>query len=356
MRFNGAGLLAAGLASLALAGGALPALAAEAQALVIGNGAYMFLPPLPACTAASKLVASALRRAGFTVTEKENLPSGGMQAAFGAFGRSLAAMPDSSSVIYVCGYTSAFNDREFLLPISAVVARPSDVLAQGMLAKSVINVLPRSSAAAVVIDSVPRAQPGSPAPAFAILKATPLPEGVGIVAATEVKPGEGPTPLANALAASLQATHLTVGDLIAGVQAAVPPTSGAQFAVLRIPAAASAQLIGASGSRPPPARGEAKPAPALAPQPAPAPPLASAPVSPAPPALAAVPDEAGMSNAERRRVQIALAQLGYYDGRIDGAFGPNTRAAIRRYQHELKADMTGTLTPEQAARLFAAVQ
>jgi peptidoglycan hydrolase-like protein with peptidoglycan-binding domain len=63
-----------------------------------------------------------------------------------------------------------------------------------------------------------------------------------------------------------------------------------------------------------------------------------------------------MTAAERRRVQIDLAQLGYYDGRIDGVFGANTRAAIRRYQHELRADMTGTLTPDQAARLFAAVQ
>lgn len=353
MWFNGAGLLAAGLASLAVAGWALPASGAEAQALVIGNGAYMFLPPLPACPAASKLIASALRRAGFTVTEKENLPSGGMQAAFGAFGRSLAAHPDSPAVIYVCGYTSGFNDREFLLPISAVMARPSDVLAQGMLAKSVINALPRSAAAAVVIDSMPWAQPGVPAPAFAILKATPLPEGVGIVAATEVQPGDGPTPLANALAAGVQARRLTVGDLIAGLQAAVPPTSGAQFVVLRTPTAASAQLIGAPESRPPPARAEAKPAPAPAPRPAATPPPASP--LPALPALAAVPDEAGMSDAQRRRVQIDLAQLGYYDGRIDGVFGPNTRAAIRRYQHELKADRTGTLTPEQAARLFAAV-
>lgn len=60
-----------------------------------------------------------------------------------------------------------------------------------------------------------------------------------------------------------------------------------------------------------------------------------------------------MTEADRRRVQAALAQLGYYDGRVDGRFGPETRAAIRHFQHEIGADMTGRLTPEQAGRLVA---
>ena len=58
-----------------------------------------------------------------------------------------------------------------------------------------------------------------------------------------------------------------------------------------------------------------------------------------------------MSGSVRRWVQTALAKRGYYDGRIDGDFGPDTQAAIRRYQHELGADMTGRLTPAQAVGL-----
>ena len=60
-----------------------------------------------------------------------------------------------------------------------------------------------------------------------------------------------------------------------------------------------------------------------------------------------------MTQADRRRIQDALMHLGYYDGDIDGTFGPDTRAAIRRFQHEIGADMVGRITPAQSARLLA---
>jgi peptidoglycan hydrolase-like protein with peptidoglycan-binding domain len=66
-----------------------------------------------------------------------------------------------------------------------------------------------------------------------------------------------------------------------------------------------------------------------------------------------MPEEAEYSVLDRRRIQAALRQLGYYDGDVDGVIGPETRAAIRRYQHELGAPMTGTLTPPEATRLVA---
>ena len=64
-----------------------------------------------------------------------------------------------------------------------------------------------------------------------------------------------------------------------------------------------------------------------------------------------MPGDDAMTDADRRTVQRALARLGYYPGLIDGIFGSDTRAAIRRYQHELGANMTGRLTAEQASRL-----
>ena len=58
-----------------------------------------------------------------------------------------------------------------------------------------------------------------------------------------------------------------------------------------------------------------------------------------------------MTDDQRRLVQRALAHLGYYDARTDGVFGPETRAAIRRWQHEVHAPMTGHLTAEEASKL-----
>ena len=60
-----------------------------------------------------------------------------------------------------------------------------------------------------------------------------------------------------------------------------------------------------------------------------------------------------MTEADRRDVQTALARLGYYDGGVDGLFGSDTRAAIRRWQHEVGAEMTGTLSGEQATGLVS---
>ena len=69
----------------------------------------------------------------------------------------------------------------------------------------------------------------------------------------------------------------------------------------------------------------------------------------APPSV--LPAEAEMSAADRRQVQEALRRLGYYKGPADGIFGPLTRAAIRRFQQDIRSDATGYLTADQANRL-----
>jgi peptidoglycan hydrolase-like protein with peptidoglycan-binding domain len=38
---------------------------------------------------------------------------------------------------------------------------------------------------------------------------------------------------------------------------------------------------------------------------------------------------------------------------VDGIFGPLTRTGIRRFQRDIGADMTGSLTAEQANRLVS---
>ena len=64
---------------------ATPALSATParEALVIGNGTYDALPPLPACLLSAHAVASALRAGGFHVTEREDASSGATGGAIG---------------------------------------------------------------------------------------------------------------------------------------------------------------------------------------------------------------------------------------------------------------------------------
>ena len=50
--------------------------------------------------------------------------------------------------------------------------------------------------------------------------------------------------------------------------------------------------------------------------------------------------------------QAALSALGYYNGPIDGAYGAETRRAVRAFQRELGYDETASLTPRQTAQLM----
>ena len=330
-----ASLAALLVAGMQLAGPCALSAAPAHEALVIGNGNYGSLPPLPGCLQSAHAVAAALRRLGFHVLETEDASSGGIDAAIAQFSTQLTAAPGTAAFVYSCGYVTAFNDRPFLLPVSARIARPADVLTQGMLAKTLGDVLARGSAGAslVAIDAVP--MPDGPAALHldALPQAT-LPEGLGMIAVNQPKPGEAPTPLATSLAGNLKGPEVLVAPLLDAVQ----------------------REIGANGSitiaaeRPPLSPGYLAGTPPAPPRPAPAPAVATA-TPQAPPPAAAFPADDQMTDADRRRVQAALSHLGYYDGRIDGIFGPDSRAAIRRYQHELGVEMTGRLSAAEAGRL-----
>lgn len=49
--------------------------------------------------------------------------------------------------------------------------------------------------------------------------------------------------------------------------------------------------------------------------------------------------------------QRALAALGYYNGVVDGAYGPMTRRSVRDFQGDMGFDRTGALTPGQTVSL-----
>src|ERR1700683_5612170 len=59
----------------------------------------------------------------------------------------------------------------------------------------------------------------------------------------------------------------------------------------------------------------------------------------------------GYSLGQVRQVQQALLRLGYYNGDVDGDFGPNTQNALERYQLSAGEPVTGTLTLGVLGRL-----
>ena len=61
--------------------------------------------------------------------------------------------------------------------------------------------------------------------------------------------------------------------------------------------------------------------------------------------------EPQMSQAEIRQAQERLKELGYYEGAIDGIYGPNTAEALREYQQAQGLPVTGTFDQETAQAL-----
>jgi len=165
----------------------------------------------------------------------------------------------------------------------------------------------------------------------------PAPEGAGLIGVIGSPPAAGPTALSTALTTGLAHPGIQSGSLLAGVEADLGRHPSARIAALRMPAISRPLTV----DEPPPPR--LVPPPDSEPTPMP---------TRAEPPLPALPDEGAMTDSERRRVQEALARVGYYAGRIDGIFGPETRAAIRRFQHEIGSEMTGVITAEQATRLL----
>ena len=361
-------------------------------ALVIGNAAYA--EPLPGCADAARLLAQALEARGHAVTLRQDLSHGQMVGAFRGFARQLAATPGASGLAYLCGRAVVFEGRPFLLPVSARLARPADVISQGLLAGPLAEALGQAGPPVLLaIDAAP-GPVGEAASWLAGGGRTGL-----AVALPGGGPQAGPAPLATALAA--QAAD-SPADRVAALQQMLGGLPGLTLALRApaeapggAPAIATGPASGASTAPTPPAAPPGTPLIAM-PATTPAPPVATSPgampaaappaASPdiamptgakailaTPPAAAAPaalpeaaepppdpttpppasPQEAPTNLAQRRFIQDLLRRLGYYDGPLNGQFGPAARAAIRRYQRETGAEPTGLLTAAQARRLLA---
>ena len=327
-------------------------------ALIISNAQYANLPPLARCTASAAAVRDALKAKGFEVVERSDVRRGEFDAAIGSLAKRTGSSPPSVAVVYYCGYAQEFNGRSFLLPAAADIQRENDVLTQGLISKSVVDSLARvgDSSGVVLLDGFQ--PPGTPATGLARLGEQIQPGSFAVIGVNNDAAAQGPTAAAQAVRGQLTGDEVSLEKFVGGMRGELAKSAaGAAFFV-----AATGRPSFLVGGKPPPVPVAAAPPPPPAPTPpAPAPtppPAASAPPpAPAPAAPQQVMvDEDRMSDQDRRQVQVALATLGYYSGRIDATFGPETRAAIRRYQFEIKAEMTGRLTGEQATKLVNSVR
>lgn len=330
-------------------------------ALVIANSQYGNLPVLARCAASAAIARDALRAQGYDVSERSNLGRGEFDTAIGQLARRTTAEPGAVAALYYCGYAVEFKDRPFLLPVSATLARDHDVLTQGILAKSIVDSLRRApdSAGFIVLDVFPPV--GAPLGRMGRVGGQIPASSFAVIAAGNDGPGEGPTSAALALRDEISTSELRLDRLVGAMRGRLAKDAATTVDVVEATGQAASTVVGRRPPPPPPppasapASAPAAVAPAIIvppPPPPPAPPVFSPSTAPAParPRLV-MPDEDQMTEQERRQVQTMLATMGYYAGRIDATFGPETRAAIRRYQFEIKADLTGRLTAEQATRL-----
>jgi hypothetical protein len=326
LRFNlgRPGARLASLAWLASVAGVLASLwpaPVQAQprrlALVIGNSTYPAWPALDACRTAVNGMSASLRRAGFEVTERVNPSNGQMGSAISDFADAVGRGGDTVAVAYVCGYAVALDSRVFLMPASANLTRDTDALSQGILSRQFVNAMTRPGARSglILLDLV--ALPGSAG-------TLPLP---GLIDPATLG-GKG-----FAVVQTLGALPAGTTELAATASAAITPGATDWKAVTqslrsKLPSSARRAVLVHDPVDAGPANTNASTA-----------------ATPAPAATA-------LGAADMRRVQLALQRLGYYGGKVDGVVGPDTLAAVRRYQHELRSEMTGQLSAEQAARLL----
>jgi hypothetical protein len=57
-------------------------------------------------------------------------------------------------------------------------------------------------------------------------------------------------------------------------------------------------------------------------------------------------NDAPVADTTVQAVQTELTQLGYYNGPVDGIFGPTTRDAVAKYQMDKQLVVTGSLSPD----------
>ena len=116
------------------------AVAEKRVALLIGNGSYTAVRPLPNSRQDARLMAETLAGLGFDVTLVDDGSFTEMRTAIGAFGAKLReGGADTTGLFYYSGHGVQSFRRNYLLPVDAALTDAADLSLVGIEAESVLR-------------------------------------------------------------------------------------------------------------------------------------------------------------------------------------------------------------------------
>jgi uncharacterized caspase-like protein len=147
--------------SVVLASGSSTALAQSRVALVIGNAAYQFNPPLKNSVNDARLVGATLRSVGFEVTTASNLNRADLDRVLRQFLGAVAGKgKDVVVFVFYAGQGVEIAGENFMLPVDIRIQREADVLAEGLSLSTLLSSLSLLPAATrIVVFDTSRSNP-----------------------------------------------------------------------------------------------------------------------------------------------------------------------------------------------------
>ncbi len=333
------------------------------HALVIGNGQYGPLKPLPTAEGDARSVARVLENKGFDTVLGEDVSNGEMRALIEQFGSKLGA--ETTAVIFYAGYSLTWQDRTYLLPIGGRIRSPFDLVAQAIPLDQILSQLEWGTVRLAIIIL----ETGYPTALSELEglaswpRTSDLPDNVVLIApeasSTPMQQGVGANSfIGRAFAASFTQTDLPVSDYVAGMTQSVERMSGGRYALeitstvddpentYLVPSEKPDEEIPATTSRAEPEEAESEAVP-VADEPS-----LDETAAPEAPAIAPEILDADFSADQKIAIQTALVESGFDAGTADGIFGARTRRAIANFQSSRGDTATGYLTQDQLEDLL----
>ncbi|SCW66510.1 WD domain-containing protein, G-beta repeat-containing protein [Ancylobacter rudongensis] len=181
-------------------------------ALVIGNSAYRHVSPLANPQNDARLMESALREAGFEVTQVLDADLTQMRRALLAFGRALREGNVEAGLIYYAGHGVQVGGENYLVPVSAQIADEDEIPIETINANDMLRTLESAGSRIniVVLDAC-RNNPFARSVRSATRGLAPVDAPRGTVIAYATSPGDvasdgeaGNSPYAAALAGAIR--------------------------------------------------------------------------------------------------------------------------------------------------------